>query len=181
MPALRNPVATVSHGRTPLEALGFIFTAVVFVGSCGFCCYSWHSGSYDYQLQRGERVMHSMMGEENLESAGFFEAYPEGRPSDFMEFLEAEQGESLWPPTPREFRAQADVPELARDSEQPLTPEALKFVAYEVDPGDPIRQIVYIPNDEEGVFDLRGYVDPTESPIHTWTLPFPTDAEPIDP
>ncbi|MFP4596886.1 MAG: hypothetical protein ACLFVJ_01455 [Persicimonas sp.] len=43
------------------------------------------------QVRQGQRIIYQMMGEETLREVGFYEAHPQGRPSDFVAFVETER------------------------------------------------------------------------------------------
>lgn len=168
----------IVRNRTPGEVLSFVVAAVLVVGTCGYACLQVF-GDYDYDLQRGYRVMYQMMGEKTLEKAGFFDAHPEGTPSEFVEFVDSEEAETLWPPTDRQWRDRYDHPDLMDDPERALSPDDLDYVAGEPDPKK-TRQMVYFSDDEAGTVELRGYLNPDDEPIDEWSVEFPSEAEEIE-
>ena len=61
-------------------------------------------------LAQAAEVIREMMSTRKLEAAGFFSAYPEPKPSDFVSFINSDRGVILWPP--REDSPFADELEL---------------------------------------------------------------------
>lgn len=130
------------------------------------------------ELQRGQRIMYQVMGEDTLRKAGFYEAYPEGRPSDFVEFADSEAGRVLWPITIAQYKG-SSLETAGRGPGRVLRPEALSFSAHRPDP-DAGKQIVYVPLDEEGQIQLRGLEAPDAEPAFVYTWDFPSDAGEVD-
>ena len=128
------------------------------------------------ELRRAERVFGQMSGEQTLESSGFFEAYPDGGPSDFVEFLNSDEGAKVWPQTTREYynRPYSDD-QTPTVKGRLLRPNDVDFRPYEVDP-EGGKQLIYIPDDEGGAFELQVYLVPDEGPLHTTRLPFPSES-----
>ena len=160
-----------------MEALSVIAVVVAVIGGCGYALFAWYGGSYDRSLLRGHEVIVQISGEETLKQAGFYSAYPEGRPSDVVDFVDGDEGQVQWPKTDREYRDQFAHPDLVDSPGRALMPRDLEFVAHqrELEAG---RQIVYVPRDDEGVLDIRGYAD--DDPLYEWELQFPSDAAEID-
>ncbi len=125
-------------------------------------------------LQQGQRVMYQVMGRETLQSAGFYSAHPGGQPSDLVEFLETQQGQRLWPKTVSEHR-DGQIAGAERSPRRVLMPDHLSFTANEPDPSAG-TQIVYVPRDEQGQMEVRGYESPSAKPVFIYTWDFPTDA-----
>ena len=178
MRAARN-LHRLFEGRTPLEAIRLLVIIAVVVGGFGYACHYCMWDSYDRSLLRGHAVIVEMTGEPNLEKAGFYDAYPDGSPSDFVEFMDSEEGEAYWPPTNREYRQQFEHPDLVDEPQRALSPNNLVYVAHRPDDAE-MRQLVYIPDDDAGQLELIGYRDPGDAPLYEWTVDFPSDADEID-
>ncbi|QDG51608.1 hypothetical protein FIV42_12875 [Persicimonas caeni] len=125
-------------------------------------------------LQQGQRVMYQVMGKETLQAAGFYKAYPSGRPSDFVNFLQTSQGRRLWPKSVSEHR-DAQIPGANRGPSRVLKPDDLSFSAHKPAPSAG-RQIVYVPLDDTGQMEVRGYERADAKPVFVYTWEFPTDA-----
>jgi hypothetical protein len=171
-------LASLAHGRTPKEALLILFSMVIMVGSTFYICHGiYRSSEGPSDMRMGQRVVYQMMGQQTLEHLGFFERDPEAEPSDFVAFIDSEEGEVLWPPTMREHgAAQRDYAANYRPIEgRLLRPNGLEYNAYEPDPTLG-RQLVYFPDDEAGVVHIHGYDEPFDEPVHRWVYEFPTEA-----
>lgn len=152
----------------------------VFVAVGVLCFKNFYVGSAGpADLRQGQRVLVQMMGERTLEHVGFFEAYPEGGPSDFVEFVGSEKGQVLWPRTVREFHRESTDPTRQETPGRALRPDDVGFSAWEPDPSLG-RQLVYIPDDEESVMYIEGYDEAVDEPVHRWVVDFPTDARKLE-
>lgn len=159
--------------RGSLAALIFIVTGTIWLMNC-------FEGTYDGELSQGQQVIYQMMGPENLEYAGFFDEYPEARPSDFVEFVTSEKGQVLWPPTIREHRDNHDPTKRpGAGAGRFLQPDNITFSPYRVDPSGG-KQVVYIPHDDLGQIEFKGYVTPDERPFQTSKWDFPSTGKAID-
>lgn len=157
-----------------------IASLILMVVTTGYMCSSMliaYQGPEDMRL--GQRVIYQMMGEETLEHVGFFEAYPEATPSQWVEYINSEEGQFLWPRTSREFHRDHTNPMREHTPGRLLRPTDLEYSAYEPDPALG-RQLVYIPDDEEGLVHIQGFDSPFDEPIHTWSYEFPSDASFLD-
>lgn len=167
---------------TMVKRLGFK-GSLIFLGACGLI---WFIGLgimfaiFDRShpdLNQAQQVLYQMMGEENLRAVGFFEMYPDGKPSDFMAFVETEAGSRLWPPSVSEFRASAEG-QAGQRAGRILRPDDVGFSAYQVDPSLE-KQVVYIPDDQEEVIEFQGYLSPHEGPVQTSRWEFPSSGKKI--
>ncbi len=166
--------ATKSLGlRGTLAGMVFIVTAFMWYLNC-------YELGHDPALNQGQRVLYQIMGEDNLQQVGFYDAYPQGRPSDFVEFVNSEEGEVMWPKTASEYYSTHDP--TRRPGSGPdriLQPSALTFTPHEVDPSAG-KQVVYIPHDDLGKIEFRSYRDPQRDPFQTSKWDFPSDGKAID-
>lgn len=126
------------------------------------------------ELRQGQRIMYQVMGAKTLRKAGFYDAYPSATPSDFVSFVQTDRGERLWPQTVGDYKS-SSIPGAERDPGRVLQPDSLSFAAHSPDPSAG-KQIVYVPLDDAGQMEVRGYEDPQAEPVFVYTWDFPTDA-----
>ena len=148
----------------------FRFAALVAVLSTAACGVGREPVPPD--LRQGARVIRDMVSVEKLRAAGFFEAYPDPKPSDWMSFVQSELGVVLWPP--REdgpFASELEI-EQSRAIGETVIPAGLTFSAERPDT-EKARQIVFRADDATGEIVVEGYVDPNSAPVFTerWSLP----------
>jgi hypothetical protein len=122
------------------------------------------------ELQTGQRIIYQMAGSQTLQKAGFFDAYPEGKPSDFVSFVQSASGEKLWP-SPRD----KNRPSYRNTSNRISMPENLTFSAWERSTTNK-PQIVYRPDDANGKLLVEGYDPGQDEPAFVYDFDFPTDA-----
>ena len=158
---------------------GSLVLLIFFIASTMWCLDCFES-SYDTELNQGQRVLYQMMGPENLQYAGFFDEYPEARPSDFVEFINSEQGQILWPPTMSEHRDNADPTKRSGSSTgRLLQPDGITFTPHAVNPTAG-KQVVYIPHDDVGKIEFKSYLSPDERPFKTSMWDFPSTGKEIE-
>ncbi len=152
------------------QFLGFVVTAAI----AAHLLVKWSAQPGSVELRQGQRIVYQIMGEETLREVGFYKAYPQGRPSDFVRFADSHQARRLWPQSVSEFN-DSDQKLAKPDPGRVLRPDDLSFSAHEPD-STRGKQIVYIPHDEEGQIEVRGYETPDAEPVFTYEWDFPTDA-----
>ncbi len=122
-------------------------------------------------LTDGARVIREMMRSRNLEPAGFFESYPDPKPSDFVSYINSGPGEVLWPP--REDSPFADDIQMgqSRSVGEGVIPKGIAYRRNRPDP-DGGLQVVYRADDETGEVIVEAYVVPTAEPtfVRRWKL-----------
>lgn len=163
-------------------SLGFsgLFTLLIMGITCALAPTFCFGHSSPPEIVQGQRALFQMMGYANLKKADFYDHHPHGTPSDFVAFLDSEQGEVLWPPT-TDHVWEEDSTTRVRDSStgRVLRPESVEFVAHEVDP-DLGRQLVFIPDDQEMRMTVECYDDPDGRPVNILQWDFPTNATEYD-
>ncbi|MGM0558447.1 MAG: hypothetical protein ACQEVA_18830 [Myxococcota bacterium] len=133
----------------------------------------WSEPTGSHEIQTGQRIIYQMAGSQTLDKAGFFDAYPDGRPSDFVSFVQSRHGQKLWPSSQR---AKNDVASPSyRDDNRLRKPADLTFAAHERTTWDR-PQVVYIPDDANQQLLLHGYDPGHEEPMYEYDFDFPTDA-----
>ncbi len=124
-------------------------------------------------LTDGARVIREMIRSRNLEAAGFFESYPNPKPSDFVSYINSELGVVLWPPREDSPFAGDDIElEQFRSIGEGVIPKGIAYRRNRPDP-DGGLQVVYRADDETGEVIVEAYTDPTSEPvfIRRWKLP----------
>lgn len=140
----------------------------------------------DPELRQAARAMHQMTTRSILSRSCFYVAYPDGSPSDFVDYLFSPLGAAEWPP--RDGRT-APGEELSPD--QAIMRETMAFEAEQakaaglaVLPGsvrisrmqrrDPTaKELVLRPDDSKGVVVATGYMANQSEPVTAseWKLP----------
>jgi len=115
-------------------------------------------------------VVGEMLGKRNLDRSQFHVLYPDGRPSDFVEFFFSPAGSSELPPDPdgREGLSARDL----RDAGITARPKGVTFVRDGVE-STARRQLVLSADDARGVVIAKGYASPDQQPVlvQEWRLP----------
>ena len=122
-------------------------------------------------LTEGALVILEMMSPHKLDAAGFYRAYPDPKPSDFVSFINSDLGAILWPPRADSPFADDSEIEQSRAIGETVIPKGIAFKRNRPDP-DGGRQIVYRDDDQTGEIVVEAYIDPMAEPIFTrrWTL-----------
>ncbi|MFU8803846.1 MAG: hypothetical protein ACNA8W_08575 [Bradymonadaceae bacterium] len=160
--------------------VGAFVTSLIFLGSLLYLFFAFRAPDEWYDFQTGERVLKQMMGERTLQTGGFFEAYPEGGPSDFVNYVNTEEGAIMWPMTRREYHSISSLDQAhASHHHKPikgrfLRPDDVEFQPHELNPAGG-RQLVYIPFDDRGIIEVRAYESPQSEPLFVSHLPFPSE------
>lgn len=127
-----------------------------------------------YEIRTGQRIMYQIAGSQTLEKAGFYEAHPDGTPSDFVAFVQSRRGAKLWP-----SGASSDdgfEPSYRQTSSNRIEkPAALTFAAHQRTSYDK-PQIVYRPDDANQKLIVEGYDPGRDEPAFVYDFDFPTDA-----
>ncbi len=148
-------------------------TAVASLIACAATCVSCQTPPPPppKDLADGALVIREMMSPRKLDAAGFYRAYPDPKPSDFVSFINSDLGAILWPP--REDSPFADDLEIeqSRAIGETVIPKGIAFRRNRPDP-EGGRQIVYRDDDKNGEIVVEAYIDPRAEPVFTrrWTL-----------
>lgn len=123
-------------------------------------------------LASGARVIREMMKPAKLRDAGFFESYPDPRPSDFVSFINSDLGVILWPPSEDSPLLGELELEQSRAIGETIIPAGIAYSENRPNP-DGGRQIVYRADDESGEVVVEAYSDPGTAPVFVrrWKLP----------
>lgn len=123
-------------------------------------------------LTDGARVIREMMRSRHLEAAGFFESYPDPKPSDFVSYINSETSVFLWPPREDSPFADEIESEQSRSIGEGIIPKGIAYRRNRPDP-DGGLQVVYRADDESGEVIVEAYIDPNAEPVFVrrWRLP----------
>jgi hypothetical protein len=112
-----------------------------------------------------------MMSPRKLDNAGFMDAYPDPKPTDFVGFISSSSAAGLWPPRVDSPFADETELEKYRSIGETLIPRGIAFKRNQPDPGGG-RQIVYRADDERSEVVVEAYVDPDDEPVFVrrWKL-----------
>lgn len=147
--------------------------AVVRLAACASICVSCQTPlpPPPQDLADGVMVIREMMSPHKLDAAGFYQAYPDPKPSDFVNFINSDLGTILWPP--REDSPFTDELEIeqSRAIGETVIPKGIAFRRNRPDPQGG-RQIVYRADDENNQVVVEAYIDPEDVPVltHRWLL-----------
>ena len=152
---------------------------IMFVGMAGmgWLISKWSTQPGSREIRVGQRIMYQIMGAETLSKTEFYDRYPDGTPSDFVEFATSPAGEKLWPPAEGEGESSRDslIQDRMDNTNRLRRPDILTFSAREFEPGV-FPQIVYVPRDEEHKMIIKGYDRGDRKPEFVYDWKFPTDA-----
>lgn len=118
------------------------------------------------------RVIEEMLSYRRLEAAGFYDAYPDPRPSDFVSYINSDLGVMLWPPREGSPFTDPFEMEASRSIGETVIPKGIAYRRNRCDP-EGGRQIIYRADDESGEVVVEAYADPSVEPVLTrrWKLP----------
>lgn len=162
-----------AHLHKRNKVLGFLIMLPLFgLVSWGIIECSEQPGSP--ALHTGQRIIYQMAGSQTLEKAGFFETYPDGRPSDFVRFLQSRRGDILWPPAPPEKNGYE--PSYRQSSDNRIQkPDSLTFSAHDRTTREK-PEIVYLPDDANHQIIVKGFDPGQDGPAFVYEFDFPTAA-----
>lgn len=141
----------------------------------GWGIVKWSERPGSPEIYTGQRIIYQMAGSQTLAKAGFFDAYPDGQPADFVSFVQSRSGKKLWP---HRQQPKKDVTERSfrnRNSNRIEQPADLTFAAYERTTWDK-PQVVYAPDESNEKLIVRGYDPGQDEPMYVYDFEFPTDA-----
>lgn len=115
-------------------------------------------------LERAVSVCASQLAPMNLSRSAFYVAYPDGKPSDYVQFVFSTLGAAEWPPvegggefSPEEQRGMQALNQLL--------PANIDFAPLRPDPGKTGLQVVFKADDGKGVVIFEGYASATDKPL----------------
>ncbi len=142
--------------RLALKCLLFILIAGL------TACAESPSGPPD--LEQGIRVVRYMASKNQLRRSSFLVVYPEGKPSDFVNWMFSTFGTAEWPPSEEMAEMDPMTLEQAKSIRMPIIPKGVAIVALKPDE-ERGRQVVIRADDARGVLIVEGYADPGQAPV----------------
>jgi hypothetical protein len=115
-------------------------------------------------LERGFRIVQWWTNPSMLARSSFAISYPDGQPSELLEFLYSPIGLAEWPPMEGSGEFSSDEEALLVQSGQPVIPAGLRFVHGRPDTSHG-KQIVLVPDDKKGLIIAEAYIDPHQPPL----------------
>ncbi len=128
----------------------------------------------DPELRKGIQVVGYMSATRQLKRSSFLAVYPEGKPSDFVNWMFSPFGTAEWPPT----EAMAEMDEMegmaARSIGAPMLPKAVRLFPFKLD-AEAKKQVVVKADDATGQIIVEAYLDPKSPPAleASWPLKLP--------
>ncbi len=123
-------------------------------------------------LKQAASVIRYELRPRNLERSAFAAVFPNGKPSDWIDFRSSTLGaaESLY--SEEDAEGDPHIREQAKSIRMPLLPKGVRIISWEVDK-EAGRQIVLRSDNATGKVIVEGYTDPTEPPVlkRAYTLP----------
>lgn len=129
-------------------------------------------------LAKSAACVQWMMKKSNLSRTAFALRFPEGEPSEYVEYLFSPLGMNDWPYSESYVEMDPMGLEEANSIRMPISPASVDFVARRVDP-EKSRQLVLRFDDKRDLIILEGYEDPAAEPVLYRELSF--TVPPIDP
>ena len=121
------------------------------------------------EFEKAANAVHWMIVPHNLSRSAFTVAFPEGLPSEFINYMFSDMGVAEWPPyeDSGEFS-----PEEIRAMRIPLIPKEIELVPLYPDP-EVDKQLVIKFDDSRRMVIVEGYSEPKQEPVlvREWNLP----------
>ncbi|MFC1541838.1 hypothetical protein ACFL50_05240 [Candidatus Latescibacterota bacterium] len=114
-------------------------------------------------LEKAANAVHWMIAPVNLSRSSFTVAFPNGKPSDYVNYMFSDMGVAEWPP--HEDSGEFTLPEM-KAMRIPFFPAGVEISQLEPDP-EYGMQIVIKDDDNRGVVIVEGYSDPSQPPVMT--------------
>ncbi len=138
-----------------------------FIASCG--------NSAPPELDRAAHVVRYLSAKKQLQRSSFWVLYPDGRPSEFVNWMFSAFGTAEWPPS--ENTADPYELEQARSIRAPIIPKNVALVPRQSNP-DLKKQLVVQSDDAKGIIVVKAYLDPAKPPVLTREWPLTRPATP---
>ncbi len=120
----------------------------------GHRCYQ----AFDHpEVREAQWILWAMIDEDRLDEVGFFDAYPDAHPSEFLYFLQSPEGDELW-------SARFDLQEPTDDGPDypfrsvTIDDQIISILFESAEPDLPGRQIVLSADDPAGVLVLHTHL-----------------------
>lgn len=161
---MREGVLMIRHRLTtlrnncvsPIRVLGcLIWVLVIPLAGC--------SGSEaPPELNQAVKVVGKMLTPRNLSRSAFYAAYPDGKPSDFVNYMFSPMGTVEWPPA-ADNREGLTVQDLRAAGITPM-PKDVRLVPHTADPRYR-KQVVVSADNVRGMVIAKGYIESDKEPV----------------
>lgn len=144
----------------------FLDVLVVMLSICQLDC-----SKTDEELAQAASVITWVIAPANLERSQFAAAFPDCKPSEFVNYFFSTMGASELPPSEAEAEIDLSVRDQAESIRMPISPANVAFVSRTPDPKKG-KQLVLKFDDERGVVIAEGYINPNEAPelVREWKI-----------
>lgn len=128
----------------------------------------------DPELRIGIQLVRYMSAPWQLKRSSFLAVYPNGKPSEFVNWMFSPFGTAEWPPT----EAMVEMDEMegmqARSIGAPILPKGVKMSPFKLNP-DSGKQVVIKADDVKGMILVEAFLDPNLPPEiqDSWLLKLP--------
>ncbi len=141
-----------------------------------FFCAACQNAAEPPELKKAAHVIRYLSAKNQLKRSSFWVVYPEGKPSEFVNWMFSAFGSAEWPP--HEDTADPMELEQARSIRAPIIPKDVALVPLAPNP-DLKKQVVVRFDDAKGLLIANGYLDPAQPPvlIREWPLVKPLPAK----
>lgn len=129
-------------------------------------------------LAKSATCVQWMLKKSNFSRTAFALRFPDGEPSEYVDYLFSPLGMNDWPYSENYVEMDPMGLEEANSIRMPISPASVDFVARRVDP-EKSRQLVLRFDDKRDLIILEGYEDPADEPVLYRELSF--TVPPIDP
>lgn len=150
--------------------IGGLLLALLFVSGCG---------SAPGELQKGVDVMQDMLSEHSIARSAFSIEFPNGTPSQFVTCFATGPCKGEWPMPAEMVESDPQIKAMYARSLRPLPmlPKGVAFIANAPNPTQGM-QVVYKPDDIQGMVIIEGYVNPQQAPVIVKKVKLPTNVQP---
>ncbi|QPJ62367.1 MAG: hypothetical protein G3M70_11005 [Candidatus Nitronauta litoralis] len=128
----------------------------------------------DPELRKGIQLVRYMSAPWQLRRSSFLVFYPDGKPSDFVNWMFSPFGTAEWPPTEGMVEMDEMVGMQARSIGAPILPNSVRMSSFQL-VSEPGKQVVVKADDTRGMILVEGFLDPEGPPEITdgWPLKLP--------
>ena len=136
-------------------ALSLVFAGLISLSGCGKQAETIDNA----ELSQAVQSVKYMTSKRWLSKSAFRSSYPDGKPSDYVNYLFSDFGVSEWPIALDEMEA-----DQLKSARIPPLPPTVVLVPNQPDPSETL-QVVIRAVDGEGLVIIEAYEDPNEPPI----------------
>ncbi len=140
--------------------------SVVFLYSCS------ETETISSEIKRGVHVVQYMAAKRQIQRSSFRFTHPEGKPSDYVNWMFSALGAAVWPDTEDMAEMDPMIAEQAKSIGAPLIPKGVRILPLSPNPEFEKQIVVKFDNDRR-LLIVEGYLDSKGIPVITKELKFP--------